>query len=187
MKPVGVGALFANTAKSDFLRLTGSRYDAMKTRIERNKKLPPLPFTKDQMREKILAAMNGNQDGAVICRYCNQAVTLAEMAIDHEIPLDRGGDIGLENLGFPCADCNQQKGAMTPEEFILFLRFLEKYLPLARVAILKRLQEHSKLLARMRSEAGVIGELKNEGSWQAAQTRRRHAMQAKKQAGMPPF
>lgn len=65
MKPAGIGALFENCAKSDFLRLTGSRYDAMKTRIERNKKLPPLPFTKDEFRAHVLNAMNGDRKSVV--------------------------------------------------------------------------------------------------------------------------
>ena len=187
MKPAGIGALFENRAKSDFLRLTGSRYDAMKTRIERNKKLPPLPFTKDEFRAHVLNAMNGNQDGAVVCRYCNQVTTLLDMASDHEVPLDRGGSSGLDNIGFPCQDCNQKKGTMTPEEYLKFLRLLETELPLARISILKRLQEHSKLLARMRAESGVINDLKGTGTWQEAQGRRRAAQKAKQQTGMPKF
>ena len=62
-RPAGVGALFANKAKSGFLSLTGSRYDSMQTRMEK-KKLPPLPFTKEEFRAHILAALGGHDDGA---------------------------------------------------------------------------------------------------------------------------
>ena len=45
-KPIGTGQLFEETAKSAFLRLTGSRYDSMRQRLERKKNGPTLPFTK---------------------------------------------------------------------------------------------------------------------------------------------
>jgi 5-methylcytosine-specific restriction endonuclease McrA len=150
MKPAGIGALFENRAKSDFLRLTGSRYDAMKTRIERNKKQPPLPFTKDEFRAHVLNAMNGNQDGAVVCRYCNQVTTLAEMAVDHAYPLSRGGSAGLDNLEYPCKHCNDRKGSLSPDEYLALLAFLETKIPLGRIDVLKRLEQSIKLAAGAR-------------------------------------
>jgi len=148
MKPVGTGALFENNAKSEFLRLTGSRYDGMKVRNEK-KKLPPLPFTKEQFRTHVLHNMRGNYDGAINCRYCHKVCTLQEVAADHEMPLSRGGGSGLENIGFPCADCNAQKGSMTPAEFVTLLACLER-MPFARIDVLKRLQQSVKLAASVR-------------------------------------
>lgn len=148
MNPGGTGALFEDKARSEFLRLTGSRYDGMKARNEK-KKLPPLPFTKEHFRTHVLVGLHGRFDGAIQCRYCKKICTLQEVATDHEIPLSRGGSTGLENIGFPCADCNQQKGSLTPAEFITLLNCLET-MPFARIDVLKRLQQSVKLAATVR-------------------------------------
>lgn len=149
MKPVGTGALFGKDAKSEFLRLTGSRYDGMKVRNEK-KKLPPLSFGKEAFRTLVLHRfLNGNYDGAIQCPYCRKVCTLQEVAADHEIPLSRGGSSDLENIGFPCSNCNAQKGSMTPAEFHTLLACLER-MPFARIDVLKRLQQSVKLAAGLR-------------------------------------
>lgn len=148
MKPTGIGALFANQAKSNFLSLTGSRYDSMRARIEK-KKLPPLPFTKEQFRAHVLAALGGHDDGAIQCRYCRGYFTLTDLAVDHAKPLSRGGSPGLDNLEYPCKPCNDRKGSMSPDEFLALLAFLET-IPLARIDVLKRLEQSVKLAAGAR-------------------------------------
>jgi hypothetical protein len=187
MKFIGVGALFENHAKSDFLRLTGSRYDAMKLRIERHKKLPDLPFTKDEFRAHVLKAMNGNQDGVVVCRYCNQVTTLHDLAADHEMPIDRGGSLGLENIGFPCQSCNRRKNRMTPDEFLKLLNFLEKEIPMARMDVLDRLEKAISLVIGLRRNAPIVSELKESGEWGKVQDKRRRAYNEKQQVNMPQF
>ena len=146
--PAGVGILFANKAKSGFLSLTGSRYDGMVTRIAK-KKLPPLPFTKEEFRAHVLAALGGYDDGAVQCRYCRGFFTLQDLAVDHAKPLSRGGSPGLDNLEYPCKPCNDRKGSMSPDEFLALLAFLET-IPLARIDVLKRLEQSVKLAAGAR-------------------------------------
>ncbi len=37
--------------------------------------------------------------------------------VDHLVPRVRGGGDNLENLVVSCADCNNRKGTMTPEDF----------------------------------------------------------------------
>ena len=150
-RPAGVGALFANKAKSGFLSLTGSRYDSMAARMEK-KKLPPLPFTKAEFRAHVLAALGGHDDGAVRCRYCNAWFILEELAVDHAIPLSRGGSPGLDNLEYPCKSCNDRKGSMSPDEYLALLAFLET-IPLARIDVLKRLEQSVKLAAGARRNA----------------------------------
>jgi hypothetical protein len=149
-------ALFPQIAKSAFMRITGGRYDAMKVRLA--KKGLEVPFNKLQLRARALDRMDGHYDGAIRCCYCGKHCTLEEVDFDHIIPLARGGSPCLDNIGFPCAPCNARKGDMRPEEFGALLTFLEKELPLARISILKRLQEHSKLLShKRRSEAMLRG------------------------------
>jgi hypothetical protein len=183
MATKGTGALFAEDAHGAFMRLTGSRYDSMDNRME-HKKLPPLPFSKAQFRSHVLAALGGFEDGCCRCRYCGGYFTIKEVQADHAKPIERGGSIGLENIEFPCGPCNQQKGECTPDEFLALLRFLQNAIPLARLNILERLQSYSKLTAGLRSNAGVIGDLKRTGTWQQAQAIRRQAAKAKQ---MPKF
>lgn len=173
----GTGILFAKDARSDFMRLTGSRFDGMLDRLER-KNLPLPKFTRDQFREHVLLAMGGHLDGAFKCRYCLSFYTLAEVAVDHEMPLSRGGSVELDNIGFPCIACNARKGSLTPTEYLTLLGFLHT-IPLARIDILKRLEMSVKLAAGARSNAGVIGDLKKTGQWQAARSNRAAAKKSK--------
>jgi uncharacterized short protein YbdD (DUF466 family) len=143
------GALFASQAKSAFLVITGSKYDNMVRRMQ-TKNLPALPFTKAQFRTLVLDALGDEYEGAIQCRYCKKYCSLYETAADHAVPLSRGGGIDLSNLEFPCQECNRAKGEMLPEEFDMLLEFLEHDIPFARTSILKRLTEHSKLLAGKR-------------------------------------
>ena len=159
MKPAGVGALFPKQGHSNFLTITGSRYDAMVARMKK-KKLPPLGFSKDEFRAYVLEALGGHEDGAIQCRYCRKFCTLGEVTPDHEVPLSRGGSSHWTNLGFPCMKCNQAKGSLTPDEFLLLLQFLETKLPLGRGDVLARLAKATKLAAGA-ARAALI--LKNGG------------------------
>ena len=165
------------------MRLTGSRYDALGDRMER-KKFPPQPFSKAQYRAHVLAALGGFEDGVAQCRYCGGYFTVKEVQCDHANPIERGGGIGLDNIEVTCGPCNQQKGECTPDEFLALLAFLQSRIPLARLNVLERLQSYSKLTAGLRSNAGVIGDLKRTGTWQQAQAIRRQAIKAKQ---MPKF
>jgi len=168
-KPKGVVGLF--NAKSEFIRISGQRYDAMKVRLVK-KGIPPLTFSKDQYRAHIFLAMNSSYDGVLQCRYCHHYFTFAEVAIDHAVPLSRGGSIGLENLEFPCKADNNRKGSLTPTEFLALLGFLET-IPLGRQDVLKRLETSVQLAAGARGNAGIIADLRKAGVWSAAQKARR--------------
>ena len=63
---------------------------------------------------------------------------------------------------------------MTPAEFLALLAFLET-IPLARIDVLKRLEQSVSLAAGARANAGVISDLKRFGTWQQAQAVRRAA------------
>jgi 5-methylcytosine-specific restriction endonuclease McrA len=183
MKPdIKAGTLF--DAHSTFMTITGQRFDAMMKRLEKKGLVDEKtrPFTKDELREDVLSVFNGHEDGASQCRYCKGFYTLAEIAIDHAMPLSRGGALDLTNLDYPCANCNNAKGSLTPTEFLKLVDFLEREIPLGRKDVLGRLAKAVSLAQGMRSNMGVIGDLKKEGTWQRAQAARRE-----KKSGLGPF
>jgi hypothetical protein len=157
VKP-GTASLFEKSARSRFNGITGQRYDAMAHRLAKQG-LRQLPFTKDELRHRLLFWMGGRHDGAVKCQYCGRLCDLSEVEFDHAEPLSRGGSPGLENIDFPCAPCNQAKGSMKPREFALLLALLEGQLALARVDVLNRLGSYSKLLANKRRDEFRMREL----------------------------
>lgn len=160
------------TPQQYFTRITGQRYTAMRVRLQK-KGLPDLSFRALDLRAHLLQAMNNDYGGVIQCRYCRYFFGLADMNIDHAIPLSRGGSAGLDNLEYPCRPCNNRKGSLTPTEYLALLGFLETTIPLGRQDVLKRLEMSVQLAQGMRSNAGVIGDLKKAGHWKVAQQARR--------------
>jgi hypothetical protein len=144
------------------------------------------PFTCDQYREQLLAAMNGKEDGFVQCRYCRGFAGIKDISSDHAKPLDRGGSFGLDNLEFICKRCNAVKGKLNPEELVLLMEFLEKTIPLARMDILNRLEMSVQLVTGARSQAPIIKVLKERGDWKKVQDQRKADKRAK-EAGLGAF
>jgi 5-methylcytosine-specific restriction endonuclease McrA len=158
---MSTASLFPAQQKTRFMDITRDRYRNMGVRLAKDNLAPP--FTLEQLRDHILDALGWDYNGAIICRYCRHPFGLAQAAIDHVIPLERGGGLGLSNLELICAICNAQKGKMLPQEFIDFLNLLEKHLPYARVGILEILQMHSKLLAKLRQAEMLSRAARNGG------------------------
>jgi len=50
------------------------------------------------------------------CAYCGRKV--AELTIDHVVPLSRGGKHSASNVVPACQHCNSSKSAKTPEEWV---------------------------------------------------------------------
>lgn len=167
------GALFQDQSKTKFLDVTRTVYASMNARLQK-KKLPPLDFSREEFREHTLKALDNHYDGAACCRYCKYYFTIGQLAVDHAMPLSRGGSSGLDNLEYICKPCNNRKGGMTPSEYLGLLAFLET-IPLARIEVLKRLEQSIKLAAGARSNAGTIDALRKSGQWQAATKARREA------------
>lgn len=176
----GAGALFENEAHKRFMEVTGQRHDNMMARLEKKKLIDKkrAPFTKDELRLHLIVWMGNKEDGFVQCRYCKGYFTLTEIALDHAIPVNRGGSLGLDNIECPCKACNDIKGQMTPTEMLCLLAFLENELPLARQDILSRLQKAVSLAAGSRSIQAAIAVLKENGEWGKATK----LLNAKKQA-----
>lgn len=187
VKPIGTGVLFADRAHTAFMEFTLRQYGNMKNRMRKKlkNKDAELPFSLKDFRADILSVMDGKEDGSAICRYCHGFFTIEGIAVDHAKPLSRGGSPGLENLDYPCRPCNNRKGELTIEEFTKLLAFLET-IPLARISVLKRLEQSVSLAAGARSNAATIGELKKTGQWQAVQAARRAKKKAK-ESGLGKF
>lgn len=164
---VGAGSLFGKDMRSRFLDTTRQRYDTMRGRLKRNG-IEDTPFTLDEFRADIMKVLDGNEDGAIVCRYCHRPMALEDTATDHAKALSRGGGPELENLDYPCKECNQKKGKLDPKEFLDLLGFLDTQHPLARQDVLARLQKATTLAAGMFRNNAIIDFLKNNGEWAKA-------------------
>jgi len=56
---------------------------------------------------------------AGVCHYCGRQVGVANLTLDHVIPVARGGRSTRGNCVPCCKDCNNKKKALTPAEQIL--------------------------------------------------------------------
>ncbi len=50
------------------------------------------------------------------CQYCQEVFVGKELTLDHVVPIMRGGRTSWSNIVTCCVECNQQKGAKTPQE-----------------------------------------------------------------------
>lgn len=55
-----------------------------------------------------------------VCPYCLRTLPLKESTKDHIIPRSRGGKSTPDNIVLCCKEDNQRKGALTPEEYVLW-------------------------------------------------------------------
>lgn len=55
------------------------------------------------------------------CQYCGKRFPVADLSIDHVIPISRGGGNTWDNLVCSCVRCNTRKGNRTPREAGLHL------------------------------------------------------------------
>jgi hypothetical protein len=59
-----------------------------------------------------------------VCAYCGERHTTPNLSRDHVIPRSRGGEDIWTNVVTSCHRCNHSKGARTPEEARLHLRYV---------------------------------------------------------------
>uniref|UniRef100_A0A6M3J4B2 Putative homing endonuclease n=1 Tax=viral metagenome TaxID=1070528 RepID=A0A6M3J4B2_9ZZZZ len=52
-----------------------------------------------------------------VCAYCGRHTPKMRKALDHVVPLSRGGDTTPANLVMACRRCNHEKSDRTPEEW----------------------------------------------------------------------
>lgn len=53
----------------------------------------------------------------MICPYCLKPTKPRDMTRDHVIPKSRGGKLTDDNIIMVCKRCNNEKGALTLEEY----------------------------------------------------------------------
>lgn len=76
-----------------------------------------------------------------VCQYCGSKFGMADLNYDHVIPRVQGGKTVWENIVTSCYDCNDKKGARTPEQAKMKLirkPFRPKTLPLAQPVLAMR-------------------------------------------------
>jgi 5-methylcytosine-specific restriction endonuclease McrA len=139
------------TEESEFDRVTGERYNAMRQRFAETRKNwlgQELPFTLPQYR--VWFASKLNPDGTGRCFYCNAPVNLSTAQTEHKMPPWRPhGSLDLANLVVSCPKCNQQKGAMSAAAFQRLREVLFNepvFHEIDRVSVLSRLESQLKLV-----------------------------------------
>lgn len=141
-----------------FMDRTRSIYNAMVDRFGERKNEKgqvtragrEIPFSLGEFRAKVETVAGTRGVDPWQCRYCGGWITIAEMACDHATPVSRGGGLELDNIDFPCADCNDRKGKLLPAEYKALYDALQAWPDAARRDVLGRLQMAIKLAAKQR-------------------------------------
>lgn len=61
-----------------------------------------------------------------LCYYCGRKYPVAQLTMDHVIPLSRGGRSVKDNLVPSCKDCNNAKKNLIPAEWTEYLDRLKQ-------------------------------------------------------------
>lgn len=109
---------FINSPGIDIDKINNARlYEAMhpvinQTKPKKNNYLrrPKISHAK---RLRIFNKCNGK------CHYCHKSLTIDNCHIDHMMPLSKGGSNCDSNLTLACAECNESKGTLTENEYLL--------------------------------------------------------------------
>ncbi|MGE0539757.1 MAG: HNH endonuclease [Dehalococcoidia bacterium] len=83
--------------------------EQMQRRRARKKNAPRV----ERISRHVITDRDGNT-----CYLCARVLDEGEIALDHVIPLIRGGSHTMDNLRVCCHDCNGRKGRLTVEEYL---------------------------------------------------------------------
>lgn len=109
-----------------------------------------LPFDLEQFRAWLLTWL-GSEGGVVRCSYCSAWLDISTIVVDHRVPVNRGGDLGLDNLAVCCKSDNDIKGQLTESEYCKLIAFLQSELAgVAEQNIKQRLASAVQLAAQQR-------------------------------------
>jgi 5-methylcytosine-specific restriction endonuclease McrA len=59
------------------------------------------------------------------CKYCGKQLTMNTMALDHIIPISKGGSSNIGNLQIICRTSNGMKGSLDEAYFYMLLEWLQ--------------------------------------------------------------
>lgn len=121
------GKTTARHKQSAFMKRTGSIYGSQQKRYAEKTGQAKLPYTLDQLRHLVQAALGTE------CPYTGLKISLANLAVDHSVPVARGGGWTLDNLRVATKTGNWRKGALTDAEWIRFNRGLRRHFDPAAV------------------------------------------------------
>jgi 5-methylcytosine-specific restriction endonuclease McrA len=116
--------------ESDFMRKSLSVYNGQKKRAADLNKT--IPFDIDTFRSWLKPKVDTE------CT-CGTKMTLKRLAIDHKVPIARGGGWSLDNLACICQPCNFRKGQLLPDEFDRLREFAQTLTPESREDLWRRL------------------------------------------------
>lgn len=150
-----------------FTKRTGSIYQSQVKRFaeKRNKAgkvirvAREIPFTLDEFRKWVQASFKSGPQWVTKCSYCGGKISLITFCVDHDVPVGRGGSLGLANLAMCCQRCNRTKGELTGQEFRQFMKGIMTFPEAARVDILRRLKQggaYTGLLRQKKVEAKAL-------------------------------
>lgn len=109
------------------------RYRAKNLRSSMGRRAPDLPRPSTDELEAWLRAQPPH------CSYTGALLDIADLHVDHAIPLDRGGSHDLSNLCLASPAANRAKGAMSADEFHHLLHLVGSW-PDRGADLLKRLR-----------------------------------------------
>lgn len=76
-------------------------------------------ITVDELRE-LLYVYYGTP-----CKYCGKRLDMNTMALDHVVPISKGGTSNIDNLQIICRTSNGMKGSLNEDNFQLLLDWLQ--------------------------------------------------------------
>jgi len=104
---------------SQFMLRSLTIYNGQKKRAADAKTV--LQFTIEEFRSWLLPRIG------TICE-CGVKITLKNLAVDHVVPIARGGAFDLANLNVLCKSSNFRKGQLLPDEFDALCAFAREKL-----------------------------------------------------------
>src|SRR6266403_3523814 len=93
-----------------------------------------------ETRRKVKSWLTRSISSKPSCPFCSVPLIVGGFAVDHKMPLSRGGSPLLSNCWLTCQPCNRAKGDLTVEEFAGLLVALTSLGERAKKSVLARLK-----------------------------------------------
>lgn len=123
------------------MRRSYAIYQHMVTRLNGPPFQVEVPFTLDDLRHKIAAAIGQP------CLYCGAGLNGQTFSADHMKPLNRADEIvtigwlaRLDNVAICCSSCQRLKGCMDADQYRRFLSVLAEFDDVARRDVVRRMK-----------------------------------------------